>query len=187
MPKVLPPTYTDIHDEEVALESPNSEHLKRKLVHNANNLGFLQPLGCIRLIQINQFGVTVPDSTVWQLCDGSEITNPLSPFRSIGITTHNVPNLGDAIAPWDGMYLRSEAQQQVQNTIGGDHLYNLDHDHGGSTINFSGYPIPFTFGESGDERRAAFTHEHIIDPDLADDYEILSPRGYNVAPYMKVA
>lgn len=176
MAKIVPPVPTDVQDEETALSIPTNEETKRKIVHNLNFFGLLLPLGSVAMIQINQAGVTAPDSGVWQLCDGSEIVDPLSPLRSIGLTTRFTPDL-------DTRFLRG-ADTVTVNAQAGTQDFNTAHDHGGMT----GASPPFVNrGATGDERFVNVPHSHPITSDLADPVTVDFPSGFNMAAYMKIA
>lgn len=176
MSKTLPLVLTPVHDEEVELHSPNTELLKKKLVHNINQYGMTNTIGMIATVQVNQVGVTVPDSGVWQLCDGSEITNPLSPLRTQGLVTRYTPTYSDRFFRF--------SNDTTTNNQGGSQSFDLEHNHGGVTGDTY---VPALSGESGNERNNHILHNHSISSDLADATNIDYPAALLLAPYMKIA
>jgi len=178
MAKVLPPVATDILDEETAILATSSEQLKKKIIHNLNFYGMLHTIGSIANIQINQVGVSAPNSSIWQLCDGSEIVDPGSPLRTIGLTTRFTPD-------YDLKFLRIDDTVD-ENPVGGSDTFNLTHDHGGQTTGLT--PVQPVLGNTGSDRKNHDPfHEHGISDDLTSPIAIDSPAGYNLAPYMKIA
>ena len=170
---VVPAIFSPMIDAEVEYARSVSEETVRKLVQNANMLGQLMPLGTIRAIALNQPGVAVPSTTYFQLADGSEITNPLSILRSIGIALRFTPDL-------KSKYIRG-APNAVSNVVGGSASVNLAHMHGGFTGDLTGSIV----GQEGTEKTGRVTHNHPINPDL-NASEPLEPSHQVVAFYMKI-
>lgn len=178
MPAVIPSVFTPVHDEEVASESSVTEQTVHKIIRNINFLGDLVPLGTIGVLNINQVGVSPIDGTVWQLCNGSEITNPQSPLRSLGLNTRFVPNINE-------QYIRN-AGATTGNATGGSWDFPLGHNHGGNT---GGRNPPsgneYQEDEGDGVRRIGPDHNHSISSALGTitiDY----PQWLKVAAYMKV-
>lgn len=88
-----PQQFTKTHKEEVFYENSINEETIKKIIYNNNWLLDLVPIGSIVYIQTNQIGGGTPDPNVWQFCDGSEIVNPNSPIRSIGLNQRFTPDM----------------------------------------------------------------------------------------------
>jgi len=176
MSLVLPPQYTDTHDEEVELTSPNTEQLKQKLVHNINYLGMLTAPGVIHLVQTNQIGVTIPDSGIWQQCDGSEITNPNSPLRSIGVENRFVPDIDERVIKASNFPSSTSTSGQYDFT--GTHTHTISARVPSTDLGLT--------GEFGDDRRIHVkTHTHPLGDDL-QNFTVNFPASFNLAAFMKV-
>lgn len=168
----VPIIFTEIQDAEVKYKRSVNEETVRKMVQDVNMLGKLAPIGTVRAIQLNQTGVQAPDSTIWQLMDGTEITYPASPLRSVGLTLRFTPNMV-------GRYPRGAATDSVNNS-GGSPTVNLSHDHGGT-----GSVGGDIRGEEGDEKTARVDHSHPINSDLSGA-EPLEPAHQRLAFYLKI-
>lgn len=167
----IPVIFTPIQDAEVKYTRSVTEETVRKMVQDCNMLGKLSPIGSVRAIQINQTGVQAPDSTIFQLMDGSEITFPDSPLRSVGLTQRFTPDM-------TGLYVRG-APNPSANNIGGSATIDLSHTH--SIGNVSGS----IRGEEGDEKTARVPHSHPLANDLASD-ESLELAHQRLAFYLKI-
>ena len=92
----------------------------------ADNLNYLMdacPIGSIVPILVGLGAVPTPDPTIWQLCNGSPITQPTSPL--VGQST---PNLNDR-------YLKGAESISTAGQFGGASYFSFSHNHGGSTGN----------------------------------------------------
>lgn len=171
----VPPILTPMHDSEVRLSGPVHEELVRKIAQNLNFLGNLIPIGTIVFVEINKIGVTAPDESIWQLCDGSEITNASSPLRTVGLIQRFTPNLL-------GKHSRCSGDDST-NPTGGSYSYNFGHNHTGLTdIN---QPAPANAFEEDGPRRVGNTHVHGVSMDLTSltfDF----PKAVKYVPYMKI-
>lgn len=176
MSETTPPELTLMHQGEIDYQTPVHEEQIRKLIQNFNYLGVLIPVGTIIWFQLNQIGVNAPNASVWQLCDGSEITLPASPLKTIGINTRNVPNLLSK-------YPRP-ALNTTTNPTGGTQTYSVAHSHGGSTGGDD--PGGSQQYEAGGNRRHRVSHTHSIDEDLGD-VTVDAPAWVKLVPYMKIA
>ena len=168
----IPAIFTAIQDAEVKYGRSVTEETVRKMVQDVNLLGRLAPIGCVRGIQLNQIGVQVPDSNIWQLMDGSEITNPNSPLRTVGLTQRFVPDL-------IGNYLRGAPNVSINN-FGGSPTVSIAHDHGGTGVTGGGIR-----GEEGDEKTASVPHAHPITSNFSAT-EPLEPAHQRLAFYLKI-
>jgi hypothetical protein len=178
MAKTLPVVLTPVHDQETAINRPTTEQAKKKLIQNINHLGMLKAVGSIELVQINQYGVSIPDTGVWQICNGDEITNPYSPLRTDGLRERFTPDVTNRFIHC--------STTTTDNSTGGSQLFNLNHAHGGTTQSYIPLPI-HKVGDDGDERYANNSHAHAIFPDLNNSQNIDYPAGLQLAAYMKIA
>jgi hypothetical protein len=180
MAVVIPSIFTPVHDEETQKHTSTNEESVRKIIHDTNYLSNLLPLGQIIQIQINQVGVPVVDSNVWQLCDGSEIVNPLSLLRTIGINQRFTPDFPDT-------FIRG-APATTGNASGGSQFFPLDHGHFGGT----GFDSPsgsVVYEEDGDPgaRRYRESHGHgMVEGYRIGNITIDFPKWFKVAPFMKI-
>ena len=124
-------------------------------------------------IDINKDGGGTPDSTVWQECNGSEIVNPISPLRTIGLNQNFVPDLRST-------YLRA-ALTTVGNTIAGSQDHNLSHSHttGGASAIGGGM-------EDKGDRRHRVAHGHNVATQYNNPTVFDSPAFLHMIAYMKV-
>lgn len=177
-----PTIYTCIHDEEVARNRPANESTLLKLVRNYNYLSDLMPPGTIVLYHVNMLGMPALDASVWQLCNGGEITHPLSPLRSIGGSHRFTPAIAD--------HILRHAPASTGNGVGGNHTFGFKHNHGGSTTGRSSFSGD-VLGE-GDEKRSPRDHTHPIGAsrndggEFPESFTIDYPPWYKLAPYMKI-
>jgi len=84
-----------IDDDKALMGVIASSELATELSSNVDAMNLLIPLGEIVPILVGIPGVPTPDANVFQLCDGSEITNANSPLRSIGGVQRFTPNMED--------------------------------------------------------------------------------------------
>ncbi len=170
-----PVCFTEVPDAEVSLNRPTSEELMRKLFQNMNMMNELAVIGSIDAYAVNIPGVPVLEATIHQLCDGTEITEPHSPLRTINPTTRNAPDIRNR-------FIRgANASTNSGNELGGSDTVNLAHDHGGVTGEFNG-PIN---GEQGGDHNIADGHHHSIASAL-NATEPLDPAHMQIAYYLKI-
>lgn len=169
-----PQQFTPTHKEEIFYESPINEETLKKIIFNNNWLLDLNPIGAIVYIQTNQAGGGTPDPSIYQFCDGSEITNPNSPIRSIGLNQRFVPNIR-ARFPRVSNTLNT-------NGMGGSWNHNLNHAHstGGPSA------IGGTIDTKGDRRRRDI-HSHSISAQYSNPTTIEKPAYITYNAYMKIA
>ena len=173
---IIPPVFTETHNEEISLNSPGNEEFMRKIVLNNNFLMNLTPVGSILWIDVNKPGGDgIPLSTTFQECNGSEITDPNSPLRSVGIFQRFTPDLR-------GKYARG-ANTTIDNNSGGSHNHNLTHAHSGETG--IGGVINFALEDKGDRRASGF-HTHTIPTQYANPTVIESPKFVYFIAYIKI-
>ncbi len=140
----------DLDDDIAKYGDLTSVELFGGIADNMNYLLDSSQVGEIALILVGVAGVPTPDATIWQLCDGSAITEPLSPL--VGQST---PDLRDT-------YLKGTTGGDV-GTITGSNTKNLQHNHGGVTSTFDPDPdsCDFSHGEY-----YVIPHHHDIVSDL---------------------
>lgn len=172
MAVTIPLVFTPTIDEEYVYNRPVHEDSLRKMAQNINLLGEMAKIGSIRQIQLNQIGVPAPDPTIWQLCDGEEITSPTSPLRTMGMVQRFTPDLR-------GRFVRG-ATNAISNSFGGSDAAATSHAHGGSTGNVGGT----IKGEEGDEKAARKDHNHNIESNLNDSPN--NPTHQILAFYLKI-
>lgn len=172
---VTPPINTPIHDIETDYNSPINEETLHKLIYNNNWLLDLRPVGSIVFINTNQFGASTPDSAVYQICDGSEITHPNSPIRSFGLNQRFTPDLR-------GKYPRG-ANNWTTNPSGGTWDHNVAHAH--STGGYS--TIGNTITANKGNRRRRDQHTHSIGSALTSPLTVETPAYIVYNAYMKIS
>lgn len=171
---VFPNLFSPLYDSEFGVSAPVSEETIRKLVQNMNMLSRLACVGQIRLAQPNIPGAPQPSLIQFQYCDGSEITEPNSPFKTTGGVNRFTPNMTDK-------YIRGAANATATAAIGAA-TANFQHDHGGATGLWC-HPVG---PEDGDEEPSvSFCHDHSISPDL-DPASPLDPQYIYLAIYLKI-
>lgn len=178
---VTPPIFTPTHIEEITrggATEPFNEETITKLIQNQNWALDLRPIGTIILHNINQPDSTPPDPEVYQQCDGSEITNPDSPLRSIGINQNFVPDLRDR-------YIQVH-NQQTGNPLTGSQEHSLRHDHSvGGRININ----PQTGIEEDDKDDRRYTpssHSHDMATQYPNPTIFDAPAFVYYVAYMKI-
>jgi len=130
-----------------------SQELAGELAQNIDAMNLLIPMGEVVPIVTGITGVPPVDANVFQECNGSEITNPNSPLRTIGGVQHFTPNMIDR-------YIKIPAVFGQSGQVGGvNETSAFNHDHLGVTGDF-------TTGEDVDQssalREAAQVHNHPI-------------------------
>jgi hypothetical protein len=175
MAVVRPVMFTSVDDLEVTFERPVSEETVRKMIQNANMLAALAPLGSVLHMQLNQPGVQPPLTSVYQLANGGEITEPTSPLRSIVPITRVVPDIRNR-------YVRGAPTLGTTGS-GGSSTVNLSHTHS------NGVACAPINANDGNERRswnANFPcHDHTMNSDLSSA-EPLDPAHQELAVYIKI-
>ncbi len=158
--------YGEIFSTELMDELKESSDLARALI----------PIGEISPIMVNIPGVPAPDINVWQLCDGSEITNPDSPLRTIGGTQRFTPDLR-------GRYIKVASALGESGDLGGENDTELfNHAHGGKTGTFTS---PEDVDQDNVLREAAFVHDHTIAEAFPDPVNV-EPPFFVVKFYMRI-
>jgi len=171
----VPSIFTEYHSNEVDLHVPGHEELLKKMAMNNNFLLNLMPIGSIIYINATQIGVTLPNINYWQLCDGSEITNPNSPLRTIGIFNRFTPNFNEK-------YPRG-ANDIINNNSGGTNTHNLDHTHSTSASGGGGQAIDNRNKDPASSNiRSAILHTH---GNLATDAPVNATRATKVIDYVR--
>lgn len=162
---VTPDSPDKLDDNQLDFASSLAEATFKQIGRDINFLIDSMPIGSIVAVAVNLPGMTAPNSSIWQKCDGSEITHPDSPLRSQGASIRFTPTLTD------NRYLKG-TDTGGQNTYGGNanpttsgsgsaNSGDLDENSGGSPINFD-YAPP---------------HDHTVSVD---------PIHYTVVFYLKI-
>lgn len=142
------------------------------LADNANFLIDAMQVGSLICVLVGYPNCPQPDATIWQLCDGSPITDESSPL--FGQLT---PNYAD-----EGRYMRHPDVVGTIGTYNGSNFKDLRHSHGGQTN-----PSPqFLTKNVSDDNNASRVgvHTHGIAPDLGlVDFQ---PEHITVNHYVKI-
>lgn len=174
MASVVPNQYTQIVDAEVSEERPIAEETVRKIAQDVNMLRQLVPVASIRGIQIGFGGLALPNSTIWQVCDGGEITDPDSPLNTD--LTQNTPDMQNRFVRGadDGTTAGSEA--------GGAAVVALNHTHviGNHTAQF-----PLTLDNNNVRDGIKHVHSHPLQEDLPEE-ATLDPKNVQVVFFLKI-
>ena len=170
-----PINFLGIHQEEILSEDKKqslNENFNKKIALNNNWLIDLRPVGSIVFIDVNKFNVLIPDATVWQECNGSEILNPNSPLRTIGILKNYTPDLRDR-------YLKVSPNDTNPKAGSQDHAFQHTHGMGGASNIGPG------LNDKGD-RRVRVAHAHEVAVQYEEVTTLVSPAFYKCIAYMKV-
>jgi hypothetical protein len=152
-----------------------SQELASQIKTSLDLIDKMLPIGWIGPIMVNMAGVS-PNPDIWQLCDGSEITNVNSPLRSVPSIPRFTPNLTDR-------FIRMTTSLGVVGNSGGVKVFNFAHDHGGRTGTF-------TTQEGVDSTKSgltntSFSHNHSISSSLPGDRQ-MEPPFIHIQYYMKI-
>jgi len=157
-----------------------------KLVSNelataiSDALDYLQksiPIGMISPILTNITGVPTPDPNIWQVCDGSEITNINSPLRSVGGSSRFTPDLTDRFVRFV-TNLGTVGQNFGANTTNA-----FVHNHTGFTADFLAPQLADT--ELNEDFNTLAAHRHSIGTDLPGPHN-LEPAFHTLKWYIKI-
>ncbi len=131
------------------------------------------PPGMIVPVLYGLTGVPQPDARIWQLCDGSDITDDNSPLR--GYSTPDYATLG--------RYLKgADAPGTIGNT-GGSLSHSLAHAHGGATGGWNA--TDNGCDQDDDFYTSTANHTHFMGSALATT--IFEPIHYKINFYLKIA
>ncbi len=149
-----------------------SYEMATELKENIDLLQMAIPVGEIIPILVNLPNVPVPNPDIWQECNGSEIVNPNSPLRTIGIIKNYVPDLRDR-------YLKVSPNNS--NAVGGSQDHSLQHSHATGPASSIGGGL-----DDKSDRRRRVNHGHQIATQYEEVTTITSPAFYKFVAYMKV-
>lgn len=173
----IPVLFTPISLNETKKESSGNEETISKMIQNTNWLLELRPIGSILLINTNQFGVEAPDSNVFQYCDGSEITHPSSPLRSVGLNTRFTPDLR-------GKFPRCSNNYETNET-GGSWEHQFSHSHSVGTQTNYGSGV-----DKKGARQQEPPHSHgiygALEGDSDNPKKLEAPAYFVVNAYIKI-
>ena len=171
---VTPPVFSPVHEEETTYLRSVAEETIRKIIRNNNFLLDLAPIGRIIFVNPNQLGGGQPSSEFWQICDGTEITNPNSPLRSIGLNLRFTPNMKD-------LYPCGAIDENL-NPQAGSHTHFLSHAHSTGTASADGGGLR----KKGDRNRRN-PHTHTLATQYSSDGTIIEAPAYvYYIAYMKI-
>lgn len=163
----------DINDNYGDFGSTVSIEVFTALAENLNSMIDAAPAGEIATIFV-VLGTTPPlDPTIWQECNGSEITETLSPFRG-----QRTPNLADR-------YLKGALSANQSGLFGGTSQYNLAHNHTGQTqaVQFGSVNVDKVQLGSRDYEAAEF-HTHFIPTDMG--VMNFEPKHFTIKHFLKI-
>jgi len=134
------------------------------------------PVGGIYPIMVGIPNVPTPDVDVWQECDGSEITNPNSPLRSLPGQPRYTPNMQDH------KYPRITKTLGVVGTFGGTNDADFEHTH--TTSAHEHAVKDCGFGGKDSQKDVKAFHIHSTPPDM----EILNaePEYITIRYFMRI-
>lgn len=145
--------FVQIDDNQTDFGDLVSVELFGQLCDNINHLIDAMPVGTIIPILYGLPGVPTPDADIWQECDGTTITHPLSPIRN-------------TVAPdfkTDGRYMRMYSSIGEVGNFSGSNFKNLGHNHGGQT---GENPSMSDNADTDDDFWTGKNHTHPISGDL---------------------
>lgn len=148
-----------------------SVELWSQLCDNVNHLLDAVPVGTITPILHGLAGVPVPDINIWQECDGTAITHPLSPIRNTLSPDYKT----------DGRYMRMFTNPGDIGNFDGANVKNLSHNHTGQT----GFNADLaTNADTDNDYWTALTHTHSISSDLG--FYNFEPIHCKIKHYIKI-
>jgi len=164
-----------IDDDKALFGIISSQELATELAANITLMDLLIPIGEIVPILVGLAGVPTPDPNVFQECNGSEITNPNSPLRTIGGSQKFTPNMLNR-------YLKVPTVFGQSGEVGGVNIATVfDHDHLGVTGTFTS---PEGVDQDNDLQESAFVHAHLISSSLGS--VAVDPPFVGVKFYMRI-
>jgi hypothetical protein len=168
--------YVGLDDDLATFGAVVSQELATQIKQNVDYLQKSIPIGMICPIMVHITGISLPDPNYWQLCDGSEITNPNSPCRSTATTHRFTPNLTES-------FIRVfNATTAESGSFGGQNQTTaFSHNHSGNT----GIHSPPEGAASNRNIYNVADHSHPIAADLTLDVD-MQPPYYTVKYYMKI-
>lgn len=163
--------YTPLDDDDSVNGKLISVELFSSIADNINYLIDSNPVGKVIMVAYGLSGVPVPNPEIWQLCDGSEITNEHSPLR--GNPTPNYATVG--------RYLRGYNTVGEIGNYGGANTKNLQHNHTGLTDG-SGFEI---LVDTDNDGYTSVLHYHAISSDLSTSINF-EPAHVRINHYIKI-
>ncbi len=145
------------------------------ITSNLNYLIDSVPPGIIIPIFVGLPNVPTPDSALWQLCDGSVISDLNSPLR--GHVTPDMASLG----------LGMKGFTTASGTTGGSRLKNLSHSHGGGLTGPPTYVDSMGDRDDSNDEARPFDggHKHSIASDLTSPINF-DPIHIKIVHYIKI-
>ena len=129
------------------------------------------PIGSIIAVMVGLPGVPTPDPTIWQICDGADITNENSIIKG-----QASPNYAD-----EGRYMRGYSNAGTIGNYGGQNDHDLTHNHGGT----AGVAEEIVNG-STDDNNASNVQNHVHSMPMDLGVINLEPIHLRVNHYVKI-
>lgn len=126
------------------------------VAHNINNLIDSMTPGTIIPVLTGFSGVPIPNPELWQLCDGSPITNVDSPLRGQNTPNYIEPEVGTS----GGRYMRGYINAGTIGNYGGANLHSLAHNHNGGFTEYKDTPL--ANADTDDDFMSVLGHRHAI-------------------------
>jgi hypothetical protein len=163
--------FNPIDDDLIDYGLINSSELFTAIADNLNYLIDSMPVGSVVPILIGLTGVPTPDPSVWQLCNGSMVTNPASPLR--GSTTPDYATVG--------RYMRTFTTVGEIGNYGGSNTKDLTHNHDGQT----GLQAGDDQSDTDNDHFTMADHRHTVSSDLTTAVNF-EPSHIRVSHYIKI-
>lgn len=168
--------FTPIDDVYGEFGKIKSKELSAQLKTSIDLITEMIPAGQICPIMVNIPGVPAPDPNIWQECNGSEITNPNSPLRSLPGQPRYTPDLRDR-------FLRiTKTLGQVGFTGGVNSYAGFGHRH---TIGMHTNFLKVVDTDADDQLSTALNHNHAMSDALLSTYNF-EPLHRIVKFFMKI-
>lgn len=142
------------------------------VAQNINYLIASLPVGTIMPILYGIPGVPLPDPVIWQLCDGSEITDSKSILR--GFDTPDYSQMG-------GIYMKGAANFGVVGQFNGANTVNFVHNHGALGVII---PTPQEGDGPVNDEFGTLAHSHHLYDDLG--VVNMEPVQFTILHFIKI-
>lgn len=168
--------FQGVDDENSEFGDIVSQELAKDIADTVDYLVKSIPIGQISPIMTNITGVPTPDPNIWQLCNGSEITNVNSPLRSVGGLQRFTPDLQDK-------FIRFVSNLGiVGQNFGSNTTSDFAHDHDGLT---GDHNAPVAANTVVEAANTLDKHAHGIDQRLIGPFD-MRPLFITLKFFMKI-
>ena len=157
----------------------HSQELAFNLRKNFEILFGTLQIGEIVPIMTNIPGVPTPDANIWQLCDGSEITNLASPLRSLPSDPRFTPDLSDNRYP----RMKTTALGTIGNSGGTNQSPDLTHTHNIVEHEYTDKTID---GDKDGVPDVSEKHTHTVPPEPLGIFD-MEPSFSSVNYFMRIS